>query len=260
MTRIISAPRRPVLPANYLRPPLITTSWLALVALATAVFFAPRGAEGQPEINDAVSFGSSTAIAGAAAAIVAFALGGRRRWAVEMLVSVLLLAALAALLLLYFLWFDPSFARMRMDPWTLLRLQLDAGHWAKQIAGYHAPLGALVGFVFGTVAAVLFRLGRRFPRFATGMALTLLFAIASDSGRRFTIALVIALGRILRAFFVPWSISDDQISTTGILFGAIGGGIIAVLAMRATRPRSAEVATSCEESARCGFRIFSRTS
>jgi hypothetical protein len=244
MTRIISAPRRPVLPANYLRPPLITASWLALVALATAVFFAPRGTEVQPEINDAVSFGSSTAIAGASAAIVAFALGGRRRWAVEMLVSVLLLAALAALLLLYFLWFDPTVGRMRMDPWTLLRLQHDAGHWAKQLAGYHAPLGAAVGFVFGAVASVLFKLGRGYPRFATGMALTLLFAIASDPGRRFAFDLVTGLGRIILYCFVPWSISDDQISTTGIVFGAIAGSIVAVLAMYTMRTHRAEVSAS----------------
>jgi hypothetical protein len=244
MTRIISAPRRPVALAKYLRPPLIAASWLAVVALATGIFFAPRGTEAQPEINDAVGFGCSTAIAGAAAAIVAFALGRRMRWAVEMALSAFLLVVITALLLFYFLWIDPTFARMRMDPWTLLRLQNGAEDWAGQLAGYHAPLGAAVGVVFGAVAGVLFMLGRRWPRSATGTALAILFALASDSGRRFTIDLATGLGRILRSFFVPGSISDDQISITGMIFGAIAGCVVAVMAMYATRTRPGGVTTS----------------
>jgi hypothetical protein len=249
MTRIIAASRRPVPLANYLRPPLFAASWLVLVALATAVFFAPRGSEAQPEINDAVGFGCSTAIAGAAAAIVAFALGGRMRWAVEMALTVLLVVAITALLLLYFLWIDPTVARMRMDPWTLLRLQSDAGRWAEQLAGYHGPHGAAVGVVFGALAGLLTMLGRRWPRLATCTALAILFALASDSGRQFTLDLLTGLGGMLRARFVPWTISDDQISTSGMLFGAIAGCVVAELAMyatshRACRPRQSDSCAS----------------
>jgi hypothetical protein len=60
----------------------VAASWLALVALATACFFAPRGAEAQPTMDDVVGFGCSMAIAEAAAAIAVFAIAGRRRWAI----------------------------------------------------------------------------------------------------------------------------------------------------------------------------------
>jgi hypothetical protein len=36
-------------------------------------------------------------------------------------------------------------------------------------------------------------------------------------------------------YFVPGSISDDQISITGMIFGAIAGAVVAGLAMYATR-------------------------
>jgi hypothetical protein len=43
------------------------------------------------------------------------------------------------------------------------------------------------------------------------------------------------LGWILRYHFVPGSISDDQISITGMIFGAITGAVVANLAIYATR-------------------------
>jgi hypothetical protein len=41
------------------------------------------------------------------------------------------------------------------------------------------------------------------------------------------------LGWRLRHFFVPGSISSDQISVTAMIFGAIAGAVIASLAMYA---------------------------
>jgi hypothetical protein len=97
--------------AAYLQPVAIAAAWLGLVALATGVFFMPRGAEAQPRLNDVVGFGCSMAIAGAAAAIAAFVLGGRRKWAVQLALSVLLVGVIAASLLVCFLWIDPTFMR-----------------------------------------------------------------------------------------------------------------------------------------------------
>ncbi len=229
---------------TYLRPPAIVACWLGLVALATAMFFAPRSTEAQPEINDAIGFGCSTAIAAAAAAITAFGLGGRRRWAVEMAVSILLLATIAALLVVDFVVLDPTFLRTRVDPWTVLRLQSGAERWAEQLAGYHVPLGAAVGITLGAAAGLLIQLARRRPRLATGTALAILFALASALGRQFAFNLVSGAGTILRSRFVPWNISADQISTTGMIFGAVTGCTVAFLAIHATRPRPRSVATA----------------
>jgi hypothetical protein len=133
-----------------------------------------------------------------------------------------------------------------MDLWSFQRLQHLAPLWAKSLAGYHVPLGAAVGLALGTVAGLLIRLGRRRPRLATGMALAILFAFASDPGRPFTFDLVTRFGWILRYHLVPWSISDDQISITAMIFGAITGAAVAGLAMYATRPRGGEVLATPE--------------
>jgi hypothetical protein len=237
MTPIPQAPARPPRGATYLRSVAVAASWLALVALATACFFAPRGAEAQPSLDDVVGFSCSMAIAGAAAAIAAFGIGGRKRWAVQLTLSVVLLGATAAVLLLYFIGVDPTFLRQRMDFWSFERLRQIAPRWAEQLAGYHGPLGAMVGGALGALAGLLVRSSRQRPRVATGAALVVLFAFASDRGRRFTLDLVTWLGWRLRYHLVPWSISDDQISITGMIFGAIAGAVVAGLAMYVMRPR-----------------------
>jgi hypothetical protein len=254
MTQWQAAPARRRALANYLRPVLIAASWLGLVILATGFFFAPRGAEVQPTMDDAVGFGCSTAIAGAAAAIAAFGICGRRRWAVEMLLLVLLMSAIAALFVIYVLWFDPTLARWQMDQWAFLRLQQGAGHWAVQLAGYHGPLGAAVGIALGVLAGLLIKLGRQRPRLATVMAVAMLLALASDFGRVFAFHLVTWVGLILRYFVVPWSISDDQISITGMIFGAVAGCVVAGLAIYATRPKPAQAKTATD-AARSGRAI-----
>jgi hypothetical protein len=236
MLRNPDVPGRPGPLASYLRPPAIAASWLALVAVGSGFFFAPRGAEVQPSIDDVVGFGCSMAIASAAAATASFGVGGRRRWAVELTISVAILSSLVVLLLVYFLWIDPTLARRWMNLWAFRGLQHRACRWAEQLAGYHGPLGATLGIVFGTVAGLLTRLGRHRPRLATGTALGLLFGFASGAGRQFALGLMTWLSWRLRYHVVPWSISDDQISITGMILGAIAGAVVAGLAMYATRP------------------------
>ncbi len=224
---------------THLQPLVFGASWLALVALGTGCFFAPRGREVQPTMDDVIGFGCSMAIAGAAAAVTAFAIGGRRGWAIQLALFVVVLGAVAALLLLYFLWYDTMFVRQRMDLWSFRRLQQDAPRWAAQLAGYHGPLGATAGIAFGAIAGLLIKFGRRRPRLATGTAFAILILIASDLGREFVLGALTWLGWRLRYHFVPWSITSDQdqISITAMIFGAIAGAAIADLAVCATRTR-----------------------
>ena len=229
--------RRARLIATYLQPMAIVTTWLALVALGTGCFFASRGSAGEPMMDDLVNFGCSMAIAAAAAAVTAFAIGGRIRWAFQLALAVVLLAASAALLLLYLFWYDPSILRLRMDLWSFQRLQHDAPRWAEQLAAYHGPLGVAVGIAFGTVAGLLIQLGQHRPRLLAGTAVAILFWFASDLGRQFAFDVVTWLGWRLRYYFLPWSISSDQISVTAMFFGAITGAVVAGFAMYATRSR-----------------------
>ena len=92
-----------------------------------------------------------------------------------------------------------------------------------------------MGVALGATAGLLIRFGRRRPRLATGVALAILFAFASEPGRQFALDLVTWAGWRLRYLLVPWSISDDQISITGMILGAIAGAVVAGFAMYATR-------------------------
>jgi hypothetical protein len=81
--------------------------WLVVVGSGTACFFAPRGSEAQPTYSDVIGFGCSLAIAGAVATSVAFALGGRTRWAGQVLLAIALATATATALAYLLLWVDP---------------------------------------------------------------------------------------------------------------------------------------------------------
>ncbi|HZW33871.1 MAG TPA: hypothetical protein VFF52_24325 [Isosphaeraceae bacterium] len=213
--------------------------WSIVVGLGTAFFFAPRGTEAQPSYFDLIGFGCAIAIAGAAAAIVAVGLAGKRRWAVEIALAVALTAAAAVALAYLALWFAPWTVRSRMDAWSFLRLREDVLHWGEAIALFHAPMEVGVGSVAGVIAGLLILLGRRWPRLATGIALGLLFACAVDSVRQFVFDVVIRWGWIIRALHNTWAMTDEQIWATAAVFGAIAGAVIAGFAVRmAGRHRS----------------------
>ena len=100
MTRSPKAPFLTGIVATFLQSAAVGATWLTLVTLATGCFFAPRGAEAQPTTDDVIGFGFSMAIAAAAAAIAAFAIGGWRRWAIQLSLSVLLVGTVTASLLI----------------------------------------------------------------------------------------------------------------------------------------------------------------
>ena len=234
-----SPPTRRISPASYIRPLAIVATWLSLVGLATAVFFAPRGTEAQPSANDVVDFALSLAIAGAVTVIAAFAVGGRWRWALEVASSAILTSLLVALVVGYLFWFDPRLARSRLGYSDYAKWEWLAHAWAVQVPAFLVPLAAALGIPLGSVVGLLARLVRRMPRMAAAIAVLLLVASASDPVRQFASVLLTPLGWIVRTHFVPWSISGDQITETGMLFGAISGAVIAGLSMHLARdPRN----------------------
>ena len=104
-------------------------------------------------------------------------------------------------------------------------------NWAVQTAGYLVPLGSAVGIILGTLTGLLARLARRMPRLAYSIAVALLFALVSDAGRNAVGGALALAGLMVRYFGLPWSISNDEITNTGMIFGAIAGAIIAGLSL-----------------------------
>jgi hypothetical protein len=209
----------------------IVAVWSVVVGLGMGIFFAPRGTEAQPAYYDLIGFGCALALAGAAAAIVAVGLAGRWRWSVEIALAVMLMAVAGAALAYLALWVNPWTVRSRMDAWSFLRLRRDLPRWAEAIVLFHAPMGAGVGGVVGAIAGLLILLARRWPRWATGIALGLLFACAFDPVQQLIFRAVISWGWIVRALHVAWAMTDDEIWATAAVFGAIAGALVAGLAL-----------------------------
>jgi hypothetical protein len=220
----------------------ILVIWSLVVGLGTGVFFAPRGTEAQPTSNDVMGFGCALALAGAVAAAVAVGLAGKKRWAVEIALVVAMVAATGATLAYLALWVAPMTVRSRMDAWSFLRLRQDVPRWGEAIVLFHVPMAAGVGSLVGAIAGLLILLARRWPRWATAIALGLMFACAAELVQQFIFRGVISWGWVVRAQFDTWAMTDDQIWATAAVVGAIAGAVVAGLAVhRAGRPRSDRV-------------------
>ena len=214
----------------------MAAAWLIVTGLTTGFFFAPRGMEAQPTLDDVFGFACSFAITGGITLSMGLGIGGRLRWAFEAAIALLVMTTTLVVLFDHFLFRDPSFARAHIGFWELQRIQSHAERWRVQIPAYQAPLGAGLGAVLGLVVGLLARLGGRLPRLATGIALLLLFA--SASGKQLAFDQLIRCGWMLRHKFVPWSIIDDQITVTGLFLGGAIGAVIAGLILYVSRRKA----------------------
>ena len=227
MTRIPEARPTPV--AACLQPVAIAASWLTLVAFATAVFFAPEGPRPSPP---GMTWSASAARwrspeprrrsrrSGSAAGS-----GGPSSSPSPSCSSVRSRRCSSPIS-------SGSTRPSRACGWTSRR----SSRFGIARRGGRSSLPDTTGrwgprwVWLGTAAGLLIRFRRQRPRLATGMALAILFAFASEPGRQFAFDLVTWTGWRLRYHLVPWSISDDQISITGMILGAIAGAVVASLA------------------------------
>jgi hypothetical protein len=147
----------------------IVLVWILVVGIATVCFFPPglsipsSNSEDWAAIDNALVFGSSMTIAGTFATALAFAIGGKTKYAIEVVFAVTLTVALLAAVAYIGLWFAPWLARSRIGPWELERLRHTLLYWSASIVRYEIPLGAVVGLLLGTLAGALALLARRRP-------------------------------------------------------------------------------------------------
>jgi hypothetical protein len=225
---------------------------MLVVGIGTACFFPPgasfppRASEDWDSFNNAIVFASSTAIAGAVATAFAFAIAGKRKWALEVVIAVIFAVAVLGVVVYTCFWRYPWLARSRMGQWEFVRLRDTSLRWFSTIARYQIPHSAVVGLVLGAVAGSLAILSRRQPRIAMGMTLGLLFAITLEPVQRVVFEIVVFWG-----YFVRWSIESPGMTVqfvpaSGATFGAIAGALIAVAVLwRAqARPMSEDISHS----------------
>jgi hypothetical protein len=233
MAQIDDSPPRPKPLSIYARPIAMAVVWVSLASIG--VIFVSLG--GEMSLNDGIAFGCSLEISAASAAMAASWIGGKRRWAVEIAGAVVAVSVILAVLLGYLLWLDTTFARRKLNMWQLRGVQEIAWHWPGQIAVYNGPLGIVVGLMLGSITGLVTILARRRFGWAMAIALAILFAFASDAARQFASDAVTSLGLLFRFAFRPDSYSDDQISSTGMILGAIAGSIMSGIAMHVTRKK-----------------------
>jgi len=176
------------------------------------------------------------AIAGAVATALALAAGGKRKWALDVVLAAVAAAALLIAAAYTCLWLCPWLARSRMGHWELLRLRQTLLLWAAAIVRHELPLGAGVGLLLGAVAGRLTVLARRQPRIAIVLLLGLIVAGASEPVQRLAFGLVLIWGQIVRSCIESPGLTDSFVPASGATCGAIAGAIIAAIAMR--RPRA----------------------
>src|SRR4051812_31097486 len=119
MAQIDDFPPSPKPLSIYIRPIAMAVIWTSLASIG--VIFVCLG--GEMSFDDGVAFECSLEISAASAAMVAFWIGGRRRWAVEIIGVVLAVSVMLAVLLGYFPWLDTTFARRKLNMWQLRGVQ-----------------------------------------------------------------------------------------------------------------------------------------
>jgi MFS family permease len=220
------------------RSATVAMAWLVVVGIGTACFFPPgtsfsSGAAGDgAALNYAVVFGSSMAIAGAAASAFAFAVGGKTRWAFELIFAVTLAVVFLTAVAYTCFWHAPWLARSQMDYWKFQRLRDIMLRWAEVIVRYEIALGVVVGLAFGALAGLLAILARRRPRIAMGVLLGMLAAGAWSPIHRFAFGLILSWGELVRWYIESPGMTDPLVPAAGAALGALAGAIIATFCMR----------------------------
>lgn len=206
---------------------------LLVVGMGTACFFPPgatfppRSSDDWAVFNNAFIFASSMAIAGTIAVVVVFAIGGMRKWALEVASVVAILIAIFGAIVYTCLWLDLWLSRSRMGYSEFVHLRYTMLYLSEDIVGYNLPVGSLVGVLFGTIGGLLAVIARRRPRATIALVVGLLFAVAAAPVQRYAFDLVIVWGQIVRWFIDSPCLTDPFVPASGAISGAITGAIIA---------------------------------
>jgi hypothetical protein len=208
------------------RSAAIATAWVMAVGIGVAGFSAGT----PPWLGEVVAFSFEFAIASAVGAVVALAVGGRRRWAMEAMLAIaaclILVGVVAGMLLWLAPWTTWRFTGLGSQEFLLYRGM--AERIATDLIRTRGRLGAGLGLVAGVVAGLLMRLARRRPGLASGLASGLLLGIGSVSA--------IASGAITdfvleaRLEGGNWKVSSIGTHELAGALGAVVGSIIGALA------------------------------
>jgi hypothetical protein len=177
------------------------------------------------------------AVGGTVAVIVCLGIGGKRRWACEVVCAVAVLVVVLTAVVYTCLWLYPWLVRSQMGGGDFVNLQYTMSYLSQDTVRHTVPLGSAVGALLGTIAGLLVVIARRWPRVAIGLIAALLLAGAMGPVQRSAFDLVVLCGYIVRWFIDSPGMTDHFVPALGATAGAIAGTIIAAVALWLGRKR-----------------------
>ncbi len=187
-------------------------------------------------IEETVIFTVAFANAAAVSAVIALAIGARRRWALEAALPIAVLMVTPVGVAWALSWLAPTLS------WNLPTMDFypDRGQFPAALLGIvrqTIPSGAILGTVIGTVVGLMILLGRRRPRlvgwFVVGLLLSCIVGFVH----------VVVFDRVVdfvvktrlegvNSLMVPWTIRSEIASAIGATAGAFVGAVVAYGAVR----------------------------
>jgi hypothetical protein len=215
------------------RPLAMVAIWMTATAFfGLAYFLSGR----RVRVDEAIVFTMAFAGAAAVSAVIALAIGTKRRWALEAALPMATLMFSPVAIAWALSWLAPS------TTWNLQRVDFFpyGGHVTTAVLGIArqtVPTGAVVGASFGTIVGLLILLVRHRPRLARCLVVALLLAcvigsvhvVAFDHVVDFVVKTRLAGVNHLR---VSWTIRLELASAIGATAGAFVGAVGAYGAVR----------------------------
>lgn len=220
------------------RPLAIVSIWLIAAGFFGTAYVIGTGRR-LPRQMEVPNFIGAFAVSAIVSAVVALFLGGRRRWAVEAVlsISILIVTPIASAYAMF--WLVPTFGQslLGMMPRDFLSYRRDMQESAREIAGFAVPAGTVLGILVGTIAGLVLVLAGRWPRFVGGLVVGLLLAcaIASVHINLFDVVIDLVVQTRLHGIdraYHAWLMTSEVASAIGATAGAVVGAVISCWAVR----------------------------
>lgn len=216
----------------FARSPAIVSSWLIAVGFFGIAYL--MGGKRRPSTFEILDFTGAFAVASALAAVIALVVVGRRRWAVEVALPILILITAPIVASYVLLWLVPTLSQnlLQMTPGDFLSYRQAHLSDALRIAELTVPTGAILGIVVGAIAGVLLILAGRWPRLIGWLLVGLLLGCVVGSvhidafGRVTDIVVKVRLHGANRLEY-SWFMTHERLAAMGSIAGALVGATIA---------------------------------
>jgi hypothetical protein len=216
------------------RPLAMTAMWLTATGFfGMAYFLSGRSIRVEEAIIFAVAFGTATAVS----AVIALAIGAKRRWAIEAAVPIAILMAAPVGTAGALTWLAPTMSKNLQAAGYFSQYRGSIPAAVLGVSRQTIPTSAILGAGIGVIGGLSIVFGRRWPRLVGWFLVVLLISCVVGSVH------IIAFDRVVdfvvqsglegvHRLLVPWSIHLELPTAIGATAGAVVGAVVACWAAR----------------------------